>query len=145
MPYLLRSGHCRVLRSSLCVICVNSGYGRAMDESALREILELERQATLTRVQRLNFELNEIIADAMGANRFDTQDPVQPLIHYERERIAGLLEDAHEYLVEIDQALVKLEDGACSMCEKCGTTIPDERLVAFPTSRTCVDCAAVRP
>ena len=115
-----------------------------MDESALREILELERQATLTRVQRLNFELNEIIADAMAANHGDKQDPLQPLIHYERERIAGLLEDAHGYLGEIDQAVVRLADGAYSVCEKCGRTIPDERLVAFPTSRTCVDCAAVR-
>jgi DnaK suppressor protein len=115
-----------------------------MDESALREILELEKQATLTRVQRLNFELNEIIADVAGANHGDKQEPLQPLIHYERERIAGLLEDAQGYLVEIDLALVGLEDGVYTECEKCGRTIPDERLVAFPTTRTCVDCTAAR-
>jgi DnaK suppressor protein len=43
-------------------------------------------------------------------------------------------------LQEIDIALGKLEAGGAGICESCGCAIPDARLLATPTVRTCIPC-----
>ncbi len=112
-----------------------------MNELALREILESEKSAALARVNRLNSELNEIVGDADDDGK---QYSLRRFVHYERERIAGLLEDALSYVADIEHALARLASGTFGLCRKCGGTIPEERLIAFPTSGMCVECAAVR-
>ena len=44
-------------------------------------------------------------------------------------------------LAEIDQALVRLEDGSYGLCVGCGEPIVGERLLAVPYARHCVPCA----
>jgi RNA polymerase-binding transcription factor DksA len=43
-------------------------------------------------------------------------------------------------LHEIDVAIGKLESGAAGICESCGRQIPEARLLATPTVRTCIQC-----
>lgn len=43
-------------------------------------------------------------------------------------------------LGEIDAALGRLDDGSYGTCERCGATIPVERLEIVPYARYCVTC-----
>ncbi|HLN18374.1 MAG TPA: TraR/DksA C4-type zinc finger protein [Acidimicrobiales bacterium] len=47
------------------------------------------------------------------------------------------LAEADRLLDEVDDALVRLEDGRYGTCDACGQPIDDERLAAFPLARTC--------
>jgi DnaK suppressor protein len=58
-----------------------------------------------------------------------------------REFVIATMEREIRNISEIDQALeriAKKEYGVCVTCEK---TIPDNRLLAIPWTRRCVDCA----
>jgi RNA polymerase-binding transcription factor DksA len=43
---------------------------------------------------------------------------------------------------EVDAVLKRIETGKFGICEKCGSSIQDERLSANPSSRFCSACAA---
>lgn len=53
---------------------------------------------------------------------------------------AALLGQEQALLHDIDSARVRLNEGVANVCEVCGEDIPDERLLAIPTARTCVRC-----
>lgn len=53
---------------------------------------------------------------------------------------AHLAEHDANTLHEIDVALGKLASGGAGICESCGRDIPDARLLATPTVRTCIEC-----
>lgn len=42
---------------------------------------------------------------------------------------------------EVELALERLEQGTYGFCEQCGVSIPEERLMAFPSATLCIDCA----
>lgn len=43
-------------------------------------------------------------------------------------------------LKEISEALLRIENNTYGKCEKCGTDISEERLLAYPSARTCIKC-----
>lgn len=43
-------------------------------------------------------------------------------------------------LKDIDDALEKIESGTYGKCENCNTDIPIERLRAYPSAKTCLNC-----
>jgi RNA polymerase-binding transcription factor DksA len=43
-------------------------------------------------------------------------------------------------IVEIDEALERMDEGNYGMCAACGFEISDERLQAIPFARHCRDC-----
>jgi len=43
-------------------------------------------------------------------------------------------------LGDIESALKKISQGRYGICEKCGKPIPNERLQAFPTAKSCLEC-----
>jgi DnaK suppressor protein len=45
----------------------------------------------------------------------------------------------------VRRALEKFDEGTYGICDRCGTTIPDERLEARPSSVRCVRCSADLP
>lgn len=48
-------------------------------------------------------------------------------------------------LGDVERALEKLDDGTYGICDRCATTISDERLEARPASVLCVRCSASVP
>ncbi|MFN0070076.1 MAG: TraR/DksA C4-type zinc finger protein [Chloroflexota bacterium] len=40
----------------------------------------------------------------------------------------------------VEQALARIADGTYGLCERCGQTIPTERLLARPQAIRCIDC-----
>jgi hypothetical protein len=55
---------------------------------------------------------------------------------------ADALELADRVLDEVEQALVRLDQGTYGTCEQCGRAVDDERLAEYPTARSCAVCAA---
>jgi RNA polymerase-binding protein DksA len=60
---------------------------------------------------------------------------------YERQLDEGLEEDATRQLREVEEALVRLDDGTYGTCAVCGKPIGEERLEAVPSTTLCIDDA----
>jgi DnaK suppressor protein len=45
-------------------------------------------------------------------------------------------------LADVDRALAKVDEGTYGTCDRCGATIPAERLEARPWTALCVACAS---
>ena len=60
---------------------------------------------------------------------------------FEEELDLELLENAEKLLIEINDALVRIENGTFGRCENCHEPIARERLEALPYARYCIRCA----
>jgi DnaK suppressor protein len=112
------------------------------DEGSLREVLAAERAEILGRIGALNRSMEDIVSASLSANGDDEHDPEGSTIAFERAQVAALLAQATAHLTESTEALRRLEAGGYGHCERCGAAIARERLLARPTARTCIDCAA---
>ena len=112
-----------------------------MDESAVRDVLQVERAATLARIRAMQRDLDAIVSASANANTDDEHDPEGSTIAYERAQVIALLAGAQSNLGDLDCALVRLSAGEYSVCERCHSQISAERLAALPAGRTCFDCA----
>jgi DnaK suppressor protein len=111
-----------------------------MDDT--RGVLEQERQATLDRLAALTDDFDSLVAASHGNNADDEHDPEGATIAFERSQLDALVQQARRHLIEIDAASARLTGGTYGACELCGRPIPEDRLRARPTARTCVNCGA---
>jgi RNA polymerase-binding transcription factor DksA len=56
----------------------------------------------------------------------------------------GTAEQLAVIRVDVVRALEKIDDGTYGLCDRCGASIPEERLEARPWSTLCVSCASLR-
>ena len=112
-----------------------------MDESALRDVLNVERAATVARIRAMQADLDAIAAASVNTNNDDEHDPEGSTIAYERAQVVALLAAAQSNLGDPDFASARLITGRYSVCERCHAHISSERLAALPAARTCFDCA----
>lgn len=63
--------------------------------------------------------------------------------NYEREFNLGLVSDERKTLLEIEEALKRIEDKEYGVCHKCEKTISLVRLNAIPYVRYCKKCQEV--
>ncbi len=68
-------------------------------------------------------------------------DPAEPTGGEDAQRRSIDAVDA--LLDEVEQALVRLDDGSYGRCEQCGEPIADERLVELAIARTCESCDGI--
>jgi DnaK suppressor protein len=47
-------------------------------------------------------------------------------------------------IVKIQEAIKRLDDGVFGICEACGGTISEKRLIARPVTTQCIDCKTNR-
>lgn len=100
-----------------------------------------ERQTTADRLEGLRREFGQVVEATVDSNSDDEHDPEGATIAYERSQVAALIDQAEQHLVDIDAALDRLAEGTYGKCVVCGRKIPEERLEARPTARTCVEHA----
>ena len=106
------------------------------------ERLERDRAELTTRVRTLQHSFDEMVAASRDSNADDEHDPEGATIAFERSQVATLVREGEQHLVDIDDALARLDAGSYGTCERCGSPIPEGRLEARPTTRHCVGCAA---
>ncbi len=106
-----------------------------------RDRLEADRRRTYRRLAALTDDYAGVVAASRDTNADDEHDPEGTTIAFERSQVAALVRQGREHLAEVDAALARLEAGTYGVCEVCGERIPDGRLEARPTARTCVEHA----
>jgi DnaK suppressor protein len=112
-----------------------------IDTSPYRARLLEEQERLLNAVDFLDRENPGSISDELGdivtagdENLGDTATAT-----YDRELDQSLEEGAQQTLLEIKDALRKIEDGSYGACEVCGKPIGEDRLAAIPWARLCID------
>jgi DnaK suppressor protein len=110
-----------------------------------RRALEAERTITLTRLDAMSAEFEEIVAGSVDSNADDEHDPEGSTIAFERAKTAALLQEARANLEELDAAERRLDAGDYWTCVRCGGPIAAARLMARPATRTCISCASAAP
>jgi DnaK suppressor protein len=89
--------------------------------------------------------LSEELAKARSAeeetNEESTQDIADKAVSsYTREFLYSLTDGERTVLLQIDEALNRIDDGTYGFCVNCGAVIGEKRLAAVPWSPHCVDC-----
>ena len=111
-----------------------------------RPLVEAECADAATHVRRRRAELDHLAETTDIEGRDDEHDPDGATAAFSHSMTVGLLATAQRRLDEADAARCRLDAGTYGRCATCNGAITDERLVALPTARECVSCAAnVRP
>jgi RNA polymerase-binding transcription factor DksA len=106
-----------------------------MRAQLLEERVELTGQAT-----RLEDEANALVAEAeMGDVQFDDEGGEGDTMVVERERDLALSAQARQLIVDIDAALLRMQDGSYGYSVLSGRPIPRERLEAIPWADVLVE------
>ena len=106
-----------------------------------RARLEALRSETLRRAGSLGDTFDGIVEAASDVATDDEHDPEGATIAWERQQIAGLLDETRLTLAEIDAATRRIDAGSYGTCTACGNSISPERLEALPATPICVSCA----
>jgi RNA polymerase-binding transcription factor DksA len=103
--------------------------------------LTAEREQAVRRLRDLTRDLDEVVAASRDTNADDEHDPEGATIAFERSQLGALTRHVRHHLDEIGAALIRIDEGRYGVCEVCGCDIPEGRLEARPTARTCIRCA----
>lgn len=106
-----------------------------------RSLLAELRAATLRRATSLGDSFDGIVEATSDVATDDEHDPEGATIAWERQQIAGLLDEARVTLAEIEAAERRIDEGLYGTCTSCELDIASERLMALPATPTCVNCA----
>ena len=105
--------------------------------TVLRDQLQEERARLREQLSRLghgddaNLDFDENFADSGQVTA-------------ERGEVEALSGQLSETLTDIEDALVKFDEGNYGECESCHRQIPEVRLEAMPAARLCIECASQR-
>lgn len=103
--------------------------------------LESDRAAAEARLAALRRDFSGMVDASRDSNADDEHDPEGSTIAFERQQVDTLVRQNQEHLVEVAAAVARLDAGEYGVCERCGESIPEARLEARATARTCVACA----
>ena len=106
----------------------------SQEHEALRERLQTQRQEMLDMYQQ------DVRAGQESADD-GTEDIVDRANNsYNRELMFSLSDSERQLLLQIDDALRRMDDGRYGNCSNCKQPISSRRLEAIPWARFCVDC-----
>ena len=109
--------------------------------TAVANRLQQMRADARQRAESLASSFDGIVEAAADVATDDEHDPEGHTIAWERQQVAGLLEETKTTLALVDAAEKRLTLGTYGTCTSCGQTIGAERLEALPATPTCVGCA----
>lgn len=93
------------------------------------------------RLHNENVRTNHANALEMATADDGVKDSVDMSLHDVNQEIQFRLSERESQLVaDIDQALLRLDEGAYGVCARCGQAISERRLEALPTARHCAPC-----
>jgi len=108
------------------------------------------RQRLLALKRRLGGDLDQLEEETLrpvgGESSGGLSDvPLHPADigtdNFDVELDLDLLENEAQLLVEVEDALARIEEGTFGFCENCHQEIPRRRLEALPYTRYCIRCA----
>jgi DnaK suppressor protein len=104
---------------------------------------ELERYRRL--LDEKKSSLSQEIAKTRSAEEETTEESTQDIADkavssYTREFLYSLTDGERGTLLQIDEALARIDEGSYGFCTNCGQPIAEKRLTAVPWAPYCVDC-----
>jgi len=104
---------------------------------------ELERYRRL--LDEKKSSLSQEIAKTRSAEEETTEESTQDIADkavssYTREFLYSLTDGERGTLLQIDEALVRVDEGSYGFCTNCGQPMAEKRLTAVPWAPYCVDC-----
>ncbi|HEY6838700.1 MAG TPA: TraR/DksA family transcriptional regulator [Geobacteraceae bacterium] len=108
------------------------------------EKLDEMKAILLTMKEDTLAEINKAMKSGTDSVTGEPSGDIYDQASSERDRELGLLlgDREREKLRNIDEALMKIEDGEYGVCEECEEEIPIGRLKIVPFARYCVKCKA---
>lgn len=100
--------------------------------------LDESRTRVQTLLDALETQVNGLMRDA-GDGAGQDQADVGATSH-ERDQELLLLARERENLIQIDQALERIDNGTFGVCAECGEAIGKLRAIAFPRAVLCMPC-----
>jgi DnaK suppressor protein len=110
-----------------------------MDEKRL----DYFRNVLLEQLRQHNENIRENQSDALEMIAAD--DGVKDVADMSLQDVSSeieyrLSERESQMVADIDQALLRIDEGSYGVCARCGKEIPDARLEAVPTARYDAEC-----
>jgi len=104
---------------------------------------ELDKYRRL--LEQKKSELSEELAKARTAEEETTEESTQDIADkavssYTREFLYSLTDGERTVVLQIDEALNRIDDGGYGFCLNCGVVMSEKRLTAVPWSPYCVGC-----
>jgi DnaK suppressor protein len=104
---------------------------------------ELEKYRRLLEEKKNN--LSADLAKARDAEEETTEESTQDIADkavssYTREFLYSLSDSDRTTLLQIDEALARIDDGGYGACRNCGSPMAEKRLMAVPWTPYCIDC-----
>lgn len=104
---------------------------------------ELEKYRKL--LEQKKAELSNELAKARSAEEESNEEATQDIADkavssYTREFLYSLTDGERTVLLQIDEALARIDDGTYGFCTNCGAAMNEKRLTAVPWTPYCVDC-----
>jgi len=108
----------------------------AKRKKELKEMLLEMKQKKIEEIQQNHADKESINSFQNDAGDFaDSASNI-----YEKELHMDLSEKNKQMLIEIEDALSKIDEGSYGKCERCGDDISIERLKALPFAKRCIKC-----
>jgi DnaK suppressor protein len=104
---------------------------------------ELEKYRRL--LEEKKSSLSAELAKARDAEEETTEEATQDIADkavssYTREFLYSLSDGDRATLLQIDEALARIEEGSYGLCGNCSAPMAEKRLAAVPWTPYCVDC-----
>jgi DnaK suppressor protein len=104
---------------------------------------ELEKYRRLLEEKKNSLSVD--LARARDAEEETTEESTQDIADkavssYTREFLYSLSDSDRTTLVQIDEALGRIEEGTYGACLNCGVLMAEKRLMAVPWTPYCIDC-----
>ena len=117
---------------------------RERNYSKLRQQLEEDLKSSRVSIGELDEESDAIARDSDQEGGVPTNHMADEGSNvYERERLMAFEQEMRDRVTAIESALQRMDDGTYGTCQRCGKSIPMERLKAMPFSSFCVDCQEI--
>lgn len=116
--------------------------GQLRDFSQQKALLEAEKGEILRRLEATDeYGLRDGLRDQLAElSMYDNHPADIGDELFERGKDLALKDADLRLVSEIDHALMAISDGSYGTCVECGQAIPEERLLAYPTSAMCIHC-----
>lgn len=112
------------------------------EREEFKKLLEKERENLLAKIEHLeNNSLNKSQREASGdLSAYSSHIADMGTDSFDREFALNLVDSEQKLLYEVNEALLRLEEGEFGGCEQCKKPISRKRLQVIPYARLCIKC-----
>ncbi|HSS52362.1 MAG TPA: TraR/DksA family transcriptional regulator [Thermoanaerobaculia bacterium] len=118
---------------------------RTEKAKATVEVPQDQYKTLRTRLQKQRDEILDMYKQDLRAGQESADDGTEDIVDrannaYNRELMFSLSDAERTTLLQIENALLRMDEGTYGRCSNCGQTINVLRLEAVPWARFCIDC-----